>query len=454
MKEVMPDFLKKYQEQKAIRREFEFMPATIEVLASPPAPFSRAMVLILVLLTLFAIAWACIARIDIVAGGTGVVVPKGKVKVVQPLEPGIVTEITVQDGQLVKKGELLVRMDSTESSADLNSLQRELKTARLSTSRLNAELAEDSSLFAPITNDDAEEVALQRRLLEQSILAQREKTVTMEHGIRRAEAELASARSRVSWLEKSLPLAEELHEKKTAMAARKMMASGQYLQARMEINEARQNLEMEKNRMKELKLRIIQLQEEKELTESEYRQELLKQLTVVRKKREGLVQQLAKARKRQVNRELRSPADGIVQQLAINTVGGVVTAAQPLMTIVPIDSGLEVEARILNKDIGFIRKDQQVSVKVAAYPFTRHGDLKGRIDWVGRDAVLDKQTGPVYPVRISFDRYHLPNTVHGQRGEVLPGMTVTTDIKVGKRRVIHYFLGPILRYKDKSLREL
>lgn len=450
----MPDFFKKYREQNVIRREFEFMPATIEVLARPPAPFSRVMVFFLVALTIFAIGWACIARIDIVAGGTGVVVPKGRVKVVQPLESGIVTEIFVQDGQMVRKGELLVRMDRTASTADLNSLQRELSITRLSASRLSALLAGDASLFSPSADDATEVITLHRRLLRQSFLAQREKTAAMELDIHRAEAELISVQAKVDWLEKSLPLAEKLYAKKKAMTEKKMMASGKYLQARMEINEARQNLELERNRMKELELRLSRVQEEEQLAESEYRRNLLKELTEVRKRQEDLVQQVAKARNRQLNLELRSPVDGIVQQLAINTVGGVVTAAQPLMTIVPVDSGLEIEAGILNKDIGFVHKDQQVSVKVAAYPFTRHGDLKGRVEWVGRDAVMDKRMGPIYPIRISVDSYRLPNTVNDQRGKLLPGMTVTTDIKVGKRRVIHYFLGPILRYKDKSLREL
>ena len=450
----MPDFFKKYKEQNAIRREFEFMPATIEVLARPPAPFSRVIVLLLVFLTIFAIGWACVARIDIVAGGTGVVVPKGKVKVIQPLESGIVTEIFVQDGQVVGKGELLVRMDGTASTADLNSLERELSITRLSASRLSALLAGDVSLFSSSVNDETDVIALHRRLLMQSFQARREKTAAMELDIHRAEAELISARGRVAWMEKSLPLAEKLYAKKKAMTDKKMMASGKYLQARMEINEARKNLELEKNRMKELELRLSRVQEEEQLTESEYQRTLLTELTEVGKRQEGLVQQVAKVRNRLVNRELRSPVDGIVQQLAINTVGGVVTAAQPLMTIVPVDSGLEIEARVLNKDIGFVHQDQQVSVKVTAFPFTRHGDLKGRVEWVGRDAVMDKRMGPVYPVRISVDRYQLPNTVNDQRGRILPGMTVTTGIKVGKRRVIHYFLGPILRYKDKSLREL
>ncbi len=450
----MPKLFKKYKEQNSIRRDFEFMPATIEVLERPPAPFARVMLLCIAALAAFLVGWACIAQVDIVASGTGVVVPKGRVKVVQPLEPGIITKIAVRDGQLVRKGELLVRMDSTESQADINSLQRELQVTRLTVSRLNAQLAGDASLFAAPQNDKNGSVLLQSRLLEQSLRAKQEKTAAMDHGVKKSAAELSSVQARVAWLVQSLPLAEELFAKKKLMAEKEMLASGKFLQAQMDINEARKNLETEQNRMRELSLSLFQKKDEKQLLESEYRQGVLKELTEARKREEGLVQQLAKVQNKFVNRELRSPAAGIVQQLAINTVGGVVTAAQPLMTIVPVDCGLEIEAKILNKDIGFVAKDMPASVKVAAYPFTRHGDLKGKIEWLGRDAVMDKQLGPIYPVRISVAEYQLPYIVHGKRGRILPGMTVITDIKVGKRRVIDYFLERILRYKDKSIREL
>ncbi len=450
----MPDLLRRYREQNRLRREYEFMPAAIEVLASPPAPLSRVVVLVIGALALFFLAWACLARMDIVVSGTGMVVPRGKVKVVQPLETGIVTAIVVGEGQQVRKGDLLVRMDTTGPGADLERLRRELSITRLTVSRLEAQLAGDPGRFTSARDDDPAEVELQRNLLVQSLGTRREKRRAMEQNISRAEAELASTQARVTWLEKSLPLAEKLYAKKRAMARKQMMASGQFLQARMEINESRQNLELARTRLREQELGLAAAREEMQLEESEYRQNLLEELTEMRKRQEGLVQQLAKARNRMRNRELRAPVNGIVQQLAVNTVGGVVTAAQPLMTIVPTDAGLEIEARILNKDIGFIRPGQQVSVKVAAYPFTRHGDLVGTIEWVGRDAVMDKQLGPVYPVRITVASYRLPNRVNGQRGVILPGMTVTTDIKVGKRRVIHYFLGPILRYRDRSLREL
>jgi len=123
------------------------------------------------------------------------------------------------------------------------------------------------------------------------------------------------------------------------------------------------------------------------------------------------------------------------------------------MVVVPIDGGLEVQANVLNRDIGFVDTGQAVSVKVDAYPFTRHGDLGGVLEWVGKDSVVDQTLGPVYPVRVSLQQYEVPKEVNGRQGEVSPGMTVTADIRIGRRRIIEYFLGPILRYKDRSLRE-
>jgi hemolysin D len=108
----------------------------------------------------------------------------------------------------------------------------------------------------------------------------------------------------------------------------------------------------------------------------------------------------------------------------------------------------------LNKDIGFISPDQAVSVKVTAYPFTQYGDLTGEIEWVASDAVIDKDLGPSYPIRVSVDHYNLPNIINGRQGVITPGMTVAADVKVGRRRVIEYFLAPIMRYKDQSLREM
>lgn len=439
---------------RELRRDFEFMPATLEVLDRPPAPFARAMLIFIVVFAAFLIGWSCWAKMDIVVSGTGVVIPKGKVKVVQPLEPGIVSAIHVRDGQLVKRGDLLISMDNTDSTNDINTLENELSKSELTLLRLRAQLDEDEALFVPPDTADPQTVSLHRRLLEHSLMGQKERIDTLDLEIRRCVAERNTLKTNVSRLSQTVPLTREIYNKKTALAERKLISGAELIQAKIEMNDAKSSLLSAKSSLEEVEARLERAKEEKNLATTEYRRDILDLLAKEKNTWKNLKHEQQKAANKQMHLDLKAPADGIVQQLAINTIGGVVTAAQPLLVIVPVDSGLEIEAKILNKDIGFIAREQEVSVKVSAYPFTRYGDLKGSIEWVARDAVIDQDLGPSYPIRVNINEYSLPNIINGRQGILSPGMTVTTDIKVGRRRLIHYFLGPIFRYKDTSLREI
>ncbi len=446
--------LAKLRQNWTARRDYEFLPATLEVLERPPAPFMRLTTLLLVLLAAAAITWACLAHIDIVVNAAGLVIPRGKAKVVQPLEAGTVTAIHVADGQQVRQGDLLVSMNDTGNLADIKALQQDLAQAGLTLLRLEAELQGDSGLFLPPPGTDEEAVALHRRLLEQSVAAQNERLATLSRDIDRCRAEHEANRTNLRRLQETLPLVTELYEKKSALAARKLLSESELLQARLDLTTATHSLAAMRSQVEESATALQRSGEEKRLAETVYRRDILAQATEARGRSENLRQQLAKAMDRKNQLELRAPVDGIVQQLAISTVGGVVTPAQPLLVIVPLEGGLEVEAKVLNKDIGFVAKAQPVSVKVAAYPFTQYGDLRGSIDWVASDAVVDEKLGPYFPIRVAVGDCLLPNIVNGRQGTLNPGMAVTADIKVGKRRVIEYFLGPILRYKDQSLREM
>jgi len=445
---------KRLRRQRAARCDYEFMPATLEVLERPPAPLSRAMVLIIIVFAACAVGWASWAGMDIVVSARGMVVPTGKVKVVQALEPGLVTAIQVRDGQVVKQGDPLITLDSTANREDLQTLEKELAKTELTVLRLNAQLQGNAELFRVPENVDPQTAGLHLRLLDQSLAARHQRMVTLDTEIRRCRAERQAIIAEVDRLGESLPLARELYEKKRLLAEKMLISGAELLQARIEINDAGHNLANMRSRLAEVEARLDRAGQEQELVRTEYQRDLLDQLTEARNEREHLHHQIAKARNRQNHFALRAPANGLVQQLAIHTVGGVVTAAQPLLVIVPTASGFEVEAKILNKDIGFVEQRQPVSVKVAAFPFTSYGALPRTIEWVAGDAVLDQELGPVYPVRISLAGHELPNTVNGRIGRITPGMTVTADVKVGRRRVIEYFLGPILRYRDQSLREM
>ena len=174
-------------------------------------------------------------------------------------------------------------------------------------------------------------------------------------------------------------------------------------------------------------------------------------LTQAEQKNGSLAQEKVKAEDRGRLLRLTAPVGGTVQQLAVHTVGGVVTPAQPLMVIVPGDNPLEVEAFVANKDIGFVRNDQVAEIKVETFPFTKYGTLPGKVMQVSGNAIQDEKRGLVYAARVKLEKATL--NVDGKTVNLSPGMAVTVEIKTGKRRVIDYFLSPLLQYGDESLRE-
>lgn len=446
-------FFKNLSASSHEKRADDFSPAALAVLERPPAPFARAALILILLLAVILILWSILAKVDIVVTASGVVVPKGKVKVIQSMEGGRVAAIHVRDGQLVRRDEVLVTMDSTESQADLASLEQELESVSLTTMRLQAQIAENEALFQPAADARAAEVELQRNLLRESLLTEKTQRSALESELSRNRAERESLLASLRQQERALPLLRQLHAKKKTMADKGLIPEVEFIQAQMSLDEAIGALATERGRLRAIEAQLAKSIQEKQLTERETKRDLLAKLTEELTRQETLKQEVTKAQNKQLYRELRAPIDGFVQQLSINTIGGVVTAAQPLLVIVPLDGGLEVEAKALNKDIGLISTGQTAFVKVTAYPYTRYGDIAGQIEWVAQDAVVDEQLGPIYPVRVSLSATKLPRMVENRQGSLSPGMTVTTDIKIGKRRVIEFFLTPILRYTSESLRE-
>jgi len=436
------------------RRETEFLPAALEVLEQPPTPLSRMLTYLLVALACTAVTWACLARTDIIASGSGVVVIRDKVKVIQAPAQGIITAILVRDGQEVKAGDVLIRLDQTESRADLRRFSRELALVKLALMRSRALLAASPELFEPPGNADPDAVALERRLIRQRLATHAAEDRGLAEQIRTIEAQMTTAKSTIKWLEKSLPLAEQLYRRKNELYRNNALSEAELLQTEIEINTRNKELEEAKKLVEELAIALDRAREERKLAAERFRQSVLEEQVRLRQRHDELAQQVIKAKKRLRDLVLRAPIHGIVQQMAVHTLGGVVTAAQPLLTVVPLDEDLEIEARIPDRDIGFIRRGQPVSIKVAAFPFPRYGALEGTTEWVGRDAIMDDKQGPVYPVRIRLHDKRLPNPVNGRRGIIVPGMQVTTDIRVGQRRLIEYFLDPLLRYRETSMREI
>ncbi len=441
------------------RREQEFLPAALEILEKPPSPTLRVTALALCAFAVIAVAWGTFGEVDIVAVAPGKIIPSGKVKVIQPLEPGIIRAIHVQEGQLVVAGQPLIELDPTETGADRERLATDLMASQVTAARLQAALdwaAGGEGKFSPPPQAAPGLVATHRNMLASQIEEHRSRLAASDAELTKLKAELQSASADIERLEKIIPLIRERADSLSFLLDKELIARPQYLEQAERLVAHEQELIVERNRRKEVRAAITALAEERRLIATEFRSQALEELVEARERIEQVTQELTKAKRRHVRQRLVAPIDGSVQRLAVHTEGGVVTSAQELMVIVPEHEKLEIEAWVENKDIGFVSEGQVAEIKIETLPFTKYGLVDGRLEHVSSDAMPregEEETAgsPVYLAKVSMDRTEVKA---GERWvRLTPGMSVTVEIKTGTRKLIEYVLSPLLRYRHDAVRE-
>jgi hemolysin D len=458
------------------REELAFLPAALEIVETPPPPLAGAIGGTIIVLFCAALVWASFGRVDIVATASGRVVPSGRTKVIQPLETGVVRAIHVRDGQSVKAGEVLIELDPTVAEAELHHLESDLMAARLEAARLRAALAgqEDPRPdFHPPEGATPDAIELQRRFLMSQTSEQKAKTEEIKQQEFQKEAERATIRATINKLTETIPLLEERVNLRRYLYDKELGSRLLYLSDYQDLVGQQQDLLVQKSRYREADAAVSALVETRLRVGSEFRRTLLDDLTKAEQKAAGLAQDVVKASQRAQYHALVASVDGTVQQLSVHTVGGVVTPAQTLMVVVPADSGLEIEANVSNRDIGFIHVGNVVEIKVDTFNFTRYGLIEGKVLSISQDAITrdrpqqdrsgDQTSGSGasssepkgqelnYAARISLGRTQMQ--IEENLVNLSPGMAITAEIKTGSRRIISYLLSPLLKYRQESLRE-
>lgn len=452
------------------RHEREFLPAAMEIVETPPSPTGRAMALAIAALFLIAVAWAALGQVDIVAVAQGRIVPSGNSKVVQPLEAATVTAIHVRDGQLVRAGDKLIDLDPTASVAEARRLANDRDVARLDVARLRALLADErepAAAFTPPDDTTTNARAVQRQLLESERAAQAAKIAAIDRQIQQRRAERATVLATIDKIEASIPFIRERFEIRDDMARRQLGSRIAQLENRQALSESQKELAVQKSHLLTLDAAIAVLDEQRAEAVAEFRRRATADLAEAERKVAALAEELVKARTRTRLLSLTAPIDGTVQQLAVHTIGGVVTSAQPVLVVVPHDARLEIDAMISNRDIGFVRAGQAAEIKVDAFDFTRFGLVHGTVESLSQDAIArdrdadrarrieprggDGSQDLGFAARIRLERTRLE--VAGTEVNLAPGMTVTVEIKTGRRSVLSFLLSPIARYRQDALRE-
>lgn len=435
--------------------EAQFLPAALELQETPVSPAPRIAMWLIMAFAFIALLWAVFGHIDVVAVAHGKIVPNDRTKLIQPIETATVRAIRVTDGQTVKAGDVLIELDPTQAEADAARLANDLAAARLQATRAKALLAAIASGKSPVLSalPDIEpaRLAQEQHVLDGQYGEYQAKLARIDADIARREAELRSTQEIVRKLEQTVPIARQRAQDFKDLVERNFISKHGYLEKEQARIEQEADLATQRSRIKELTAALQEGKNQRTALVAETKRLALDSLNEAEQKATTYRQELIKAESRGKLMTLTAPVDGTVQQLAVHTVGGVVTPAQPLMMIVPKDNPIEVEAYVENKDIGFVNPGQEAVVKVETFPFTKYGTIDAKVTHVSHDAVNDEKRGLIFPARVALERASLQ--VENKTVPLSPGMAVTVEIKTAQRRVIEYFLSPLLQYKDESLRE-
>ena len=457
------------------REDLAFLPAALEIMETPPSPVGRTIAFTLMGIFCVALAWSWWGTVDIVATATGKIVPSGRTKVIQPFESGVVRAIQVQDGQLVRAGDVLIELDSTMNAADRDHLSSDLLAEKLNIARLQAALAggnDPLADFAPPAGADPALLSAQRQLLSNQLAEHRAKLAALDRQQAQKQAEAATTAATIEKLEALIPVIQPRVDMRKMLMDKDLGSKLTYYETLQLLVEQQKELGVQKNHLQEAVAAVATIHETRGQAEAEWRRNLSDDLAKAEQKAKGLSQDLIRAEQRTRLQRLTAPVDGVVQQLAVHTVGGVVTPAQSLLVIVPSDIRLEIEAMVSNRDIGFVHAGQPAEIKVDTFNFTRYGLLQGEVLSVSQDAIVRDQVPAdergrapgdasepkapkgqdlSYSARVSLPQSRMQ--IDDRMVGLSPGMMVTVEIRTGSRRILSYLLSPLLRYRQETLRE-
>jgi hemolysin D len=446
--------------------ERAFLAPTLSLQETPPHPLPRMAARLLCALFAVAVAWACFGQLDVVAIAPGRIIVGERSKIIQPLDPGVVRAIHVRDGDRVKQGQLLIELDPTNAQADTNRIAEERRAAQAATERAQAllEVFESDRRPRMASSGLADSMASDRSSLESQLEAEwlehRARLERHEAEHRRRTAELATARQIVAKLEATLPIVQR-RDADFEQLTKQGFVSGHSSQDR-----ARERIEIERDlataraRIHEADAALAETVRSRAAYRAEIRRVWHDRAAQGRIKLAELAQERSKVERRHEQTRLEAPVAGTVQQLAIHTSGGVVTPAQALMVIVPDagDEPLVAEVSVENKDIGHIRDGQPAEVKLETFSYTRYGTVAATVQWVTADAVIQssgpdsaRRTEAVFPARLRLAQHSVD--IDGRNVRLTPGMNITAEVKIGRRRVIDYLLSPLQQRASESLRE-
>ena len=454
MRKRLRDFFQWLFHGEDKEKETEFLPAILEVTETPPSPTGRLVMWSILLLVIVALAWSILGHINEVAVASGKVIPSGQIKTIQVKNKGIVKEINVEEGQLVKEGDVLVILDPTTTTADYDSLKKRAAYYKLDIQRLTAELTQQP--FTPEEDPDLEahDLAAEMALYQSRTSDYRTQRQSRMDVIDQKMARLQATQASYEKYAEVLSIEQEKEARLIELSEQNAISQFQLLEQQSKTIEYAKNAQSELDSLNSIRAEIAEAQQNLANVDASYHKDIMTALVEAKKEYYTVTESIKKADEDSRMATIYAPTAGRVYNLNIHTLGGIVTDAQPLMQIVPEDAKLEFEVYADNKDIGFIKVGQEAEVKVETFNFQKFGMYKAEVMEISADAVnepSDQQRDKKY--KLLLDPTSNDINVYGQPAKLEVGMNVSAEIKIKEKRIIDFFLDPFRRYTSEALRE-
>ena len=432
---------------KSINDSYEFKPLLTEIEESPVCPLGRFTFWTVTLLILITLLWVSIAQIDIVVNARGIVIPDGEAKTIQSLETGSVKQILVKEGDFVRKGQLLIEIDSSITNAKLQTINKNLEQTKLEAERLKSNGI--GMAFNEKSNHQniSKELDIQRQLYQ-------ENTISINSAVQAKRQEILQLKNQINAVEAQrrdyqLQLSNAKAREQRLKNVLDVIAYNDYLDAQNKSNTLQEAIFRLDADIRRLKSQQFQIQNEITQMISDFRSQNLSMLANMQKSINELEANKEEIEFAYRNQKIIAPCDGYIDKLLIHTIGGVVTPAQELILLTPVEQPLIIKAQVINRDIGFIKVGMPVALKVDTFDFQKYGILHGTVKSISKNSINDSKLGAVYEVYIIPKESKL--LVEGIEQSISTGMTLNAEIEIGRRRIIEFFIYPLIKYLDEGI---
>ncbi len=430
----------------------DFMSELEAATSTRPALSSIVLLFSIIGLIVFGVVWACVSEVEEITRGSGQVVPTQEIQIVQSLEGGVLQELLVKQGHLVKKGQVLLRISDVQFSSQERGAEAQFLSLSSKRARLQAE-ANGVKFVVP------EEVIKKNKAIadnEMALYASRQKELLgaytiLDERIKKANADLEEVKAEINRLVKSKSLLNEELKITSEMVKKRAVPKLEEMRLKREFGDIGGQINVLAQKRAGLNAELSGVKQERTSQEDKFRSQALGELNDVETQMSQLEESLKSIGDRVDRTELRSPVDGIVDKIAVTTIGGVIEPAMRLIEIVPVDNELKIIAKVSPSEIAFIKEGQDVTVKITAYDAQLYGSLAGKLVRIGANSVTDHEGNIFFEIEVRTEKNYMGSEQHPL--PITPGMVAETEVITGKRTIMTYLLKPILRARSRAFTE-